>query len=180
MKAIHGSALVSGAILLMFAAGCTPGTPASASAEIRDVSGNAVGRARFEPAGEEDVKVTVEVTDLTPGAHGIHIHEAGRCEPPDFASAGAHFNPGGQSHHGAGSEFHHAGDLPNLIVLPDGTGRIEAVLRGITMLGRGHHSLFHQNGTSILIHHGADDLKSAPSGNSGDRIACGIIAPPAG
>ena len=180
MNAIYVAALAGSTILLMFAAGCTPATPASASAELRDVSGNRVGRARFEPATAEDVKVTVEVSGLTPGAHGIHVHEAGRCEPPDFASAGAHFNPAGQPHHGAGGEHHHAGDLPNLMVSPDGTGRGEAVLRGITMRGRGHHSLFHQNGTSILIHRDADDLKSAPSGNSGDRIACGVIAPPAG
>jgi Cu-Zn family superoxide dismutase len=132
-----------------------------------------VARAEFEPEGD-DVRVHVEALSLPPGQHGIHVHEAGVCDPPAFTSAGAHFNPGGLPHHG-GDGNHHAGDLPNLTVGPDGTGRIEAVLPGITMRGRGHHSLFHKGGTSVVIHRDADDMTSAPSGNSGPRIACGVV-----
>ena len=156
--------------------GCVPATPDRASAVIRVASGIAIGKAQFQPVGEDNVKVTVEVRGLTPGAHGIHVHEVGTCEPPGFVSAGAHFNPGGQAHHGVGEQSHHAGDLPNLAAGADGVARAEAVLRGITMQGRGHHSLFHLNGTSIVIHRDADDLKTAPSGNSGERIACGVVA----
>jgi Cu-Zn family superoxide dismutase len=134
-----------------------------------------VGSAVFTPRGADDVEVTVAVRGLSPGQHGIHVHESGRCEAPQFLSAGAHFNPSGAPHHG---EHGHLGDLPNLIVDADGNGRLEAVLPGITMSGRGHHSLFHVGGTSILIHRDADDLRTAPSGNSGERIACGVIAPP--
>jgi superoxide dismutase, Cu-Zn family len=151
---------------------CNTGGASSARADIRDAEGNSIGSARFEPHGD-DVKVTVEVRGLTPGGHGIHVHETGRCDPPDFTTAGAHFNPGGQPHHGPHGG--HGGDLPNLQVAPDGTGRLEAVLPGITLSGRGHHSLFHVHGTSVVIHRDADDLRSAPSGNSGDRIACGVI-----
>jgi Cu-Zn family superoxide dismutase len=168
--------LLCSAVFLMCVTSCGPASPASAGAEIKDASGQTIGQARFEPAGD-DVNVSVNVRGLAPGAHGIHVHEVGKCDPPEFASSGAHFNPGGQPHHGGDAEHRHAGDMPNLVVGPDGTGRMQAVLRGITMKGRGHHSLFHLNGTSILIHRDADDLKTAPSGNSGDRIACGVVTP---
>jgi Cu-Zn family superoxide dismutase len=118
----------------------------------------------------------VQVRNVATGRHGIHVHEAAVCEPPDFSSAGAHFNPAGQPHHGE-MAGHHAGDLPNLEVSPNGTGRLEAVLTGVTLRGRGHHSLFHIKGTSIVSHLDSDDGKSSPSGNSGDRIACGVIVP---
>jgi Cu-Zn family superoxide dismutase len=156
MAAIHtSSVLVGGAVLLIFLTGRGPATPTSASAIIRDAAGNTIGLARFQPAGE-DVKVTVEVRGLTPGAHGIHVHKVGRCEAPSFASAESHFNPAGQPHHGSDAKNHHAGDLPNLFVERDGSGRVEAVLRGITMRGRGHHSQSHLNGTSILIPYGRE------------------------
>jgi len=165
------------AALLSLLAGCGAGTPASVTAEIRDASGTVVGSAGFTPRGD-DIAVTVAVRGLAPGAHGIHVHESGRCEAPQFLSAGAHFNPSGAPHHGADGEHGHRGDLPNLVVNADGSGRLEAVLPGVTMNGRGHHSLFHVGGTSILIHRDADDLRTAPSGNSGERMACGVIAPP--
>jgi Cu-Zn family superoxide dismutase len=128
---------------------------------------------QIEPEGE-GVKVRVETFSLPPGLHGIHVHEAGTCEAPAFTSAGDHFNPGGLPHHGSEGN-HHAGDLPNLTVGADGTGRLEATLQGITLRGRGHHSLFHKGGTSIVIHRDADDMATAPSGNSGPRVACGVI-----
>lgn len=170
---ISTCAVMGGAsVVAVLVAGCNTGGPGQAAAEIRDARGNVVGSARFEPAGD-DVRAIVQVNGLAPGAHGIHVHDAGRCEPPSFESAGAHFDPGGAPHHGEGA--HHAGDLPNLVVNEDGRGRLEAVLPGLTLDGRGHHSLFHLGGTSIVIHREEDDLKTAPSGNSGERIACGVI-----
>ena len=153
---------------------CNTGGPSRARADIRNSGGEQIGSAEFAPAGE-DVRVTVQVSGLAPGAHGVHVHSVAKCEPPSFESAGAHFNPGGQAHHGL--DGGHDGDLPNLHVGPDGTGRLEAVLEGVTLSGRGHHSLFHVHGTSIVIHKNADDLRSGPSGNSGERIACGVIRP---
>jgi Cu-Zn family superoxide dismutase len=159
---------------LIVCTSCDTGGADRATAELKDVSGRSVARAHFEARGE-DVRVVVEAWGLPPGPHGIHVHEAGNCDPPDFTSAGAHFNPSGQPHHGSEAN-RHAGDLPNLAVGPDGSGHLDAVLQGITMNGRGHHSLFHKGGTSVVIHRDADDMASAPSGQSGPRIACGVVA----
>jgi Cu-Zn family superoxide dismutase len=160
-------------ILLTICSGCDTGGADRAFAELKEASGRVVGKAQFEPEGE-NVRVRVETFGLPAGRHGIHVHATGRCEAPAFTSAGDHFNPGGLPHHG-GEGNHHAGDLPNLEIGRDGTGHFEATLQGITLQGRGHHSLFHKGGTSVVIHRDADDLRTAPSGNSGPRIACGVV-----
>lgn len=160
------------ACLCLVAGGCGANRSDTATAQIHNAGGEKIGTAIFEPSGD-DVRVRVEASGLPPGPHGIHVHEVGRCEGPDFSTAGSHFSPGGATHHGG--ESGHAGDLPNLQVNPDGTGRLDAVLKGVTTRGQGDHSLFHANGTSIVIHRDADDLKTSPSGGSGERIACGVI-----
>jgi Cu-Zn family superoxide dismutase len=106
------------------------------------------------------VRIRVEVQGLTPGEHGIHIHAVGRCDPPDFLTAAGHFNPDGHRHGLLNPQGPHAGDLPNLIVRADGRARYEAV-----------------SYRALVIHAQADDHLTDPAGNSGPRVACGVIAP---
>jgi Cu-Zn family superoxide dismutase len=122
------------------------------------------------------VKISVKVAQLTPGEHGIHIHTVGKCEAPGFTTAGGHFNPT-SAHHGINNSQNprpHLGDLANLTVEKNGKGNASFLISGVT-LGEGPNSLFHEGGTSLVIHAKADDLMSDPSGNSGDRVACGVI-----
>lgn len=150
--------------------------PRSAHADILNGQGTKIGSAKISTAGD-GVKISVKVSNLTPGEHGIHIHNVGKCEAPAFTSAGPHFNPT-NAHHGINNTQDpkpHLGDLANLTVKQDGSGMASFTVSGVT-LGDGANSLFHDGGTAIVIHAKADDLMSDPSGNSGDRIACGVIA----
>ena len=122
------------------------------------------------------VKIALEVEKLPPGPHGFHIHAVGRCDPPDFASAGAHFNPEGKKHGLKNPEGPHAGDLSNLVVGPDGTAKATASAPRVT-LGAGPNSVFQPGGTALVIHAAPDDDVTDPAGNSGARIACGVITP---
>ena len=149
--------------------------PKSAHADILDATGAKVGAAKLK-AVSGGVQISVKVTGLTAGDHGIHIHTVGKCEGPAFTTAGGHFNPT-TAHHGVNNTMDphpHAGDLPNLTVGADGKGSAAVVDKDVT-LGGGANSLFQAGGTSLVIHAKADDLMSDPSGNSGDRIACGVI-----
>ena len=163
--------------LLCFAAFVASGdaAPKSAHADIVNAQGTKIGTAKIS-ATKDGVKIAVSVSQLTPGEHGIHIHAIGKCEGPAFTTAGGHFNPT-MAHHGinnAQNPHPHAGDLLNLVVGKDGKAKATFVDKAVT-LGDGANSLFHDGGTALVIHAKADDLMSDPSGNSGDRIACGVI-----
>ena len=164
------------ALLCLCAAGALADTaPKSAHADIMNGQGAKIGTAKLKAVGG-GVQISVKVAGLTAGDHGIHIHTVGKCEGPDFKTAGGHFNPT-SAHHGANNTMDphpHAGDLPNLTVATNGKGSIIFLDKGVT-LGDGANSLFHDGGTSLVIHAKADDLMSDPAGNSGDRIACGVI-----
>jgi len=165
------------ALVAWLLAGCagpeTRGAAPAATAELRDASGREVGSARFtQDAG--GVRVLLEVHGLPSGPKGVHVHETGSCEPPDFKSAGGHFNPEGKQHGFDNPQGPHAGDLPNIEVGEDGGGRLDATDERIT-LGSGEASLFDADGSALVVHAGPDDYKSDPAGNSGDRIACGPI-----
>ncbi len=138
-----------------------------ARATIVDATGTAVGFAILTEDGPGRVHVNVKVSGLSPGLHGIHVHGVGACGP-DFAAAGGHHNPLGRAH-GA-----HAGDLPNLIVNGNGQGRLNATVTGFS-LSAGPTGAFDADGSSIIVHAAQDDMVSQPTGNSGARIACGVI-----
>lgn len=144
-----------------------------AHAVLKNAKGEKVGSAKFVQE-DTDVKVTVEAKGLTPGFHGIHIHDLGVCTPPDFSSAGPHYNLHGKRHGLKNSSGPHTGDMPNLEAKGDGTAKAVFTLKAVT-LTQGISSLFHEGGTSIIIHAGPDDEITDPSGNSGDRVACGVI-----
>ena len=174
---MHLSKLLVLLTLGSFSAAITWGdaAPKSAHADIVSVTGMQIGTAKITST-KDGVKIAVTVAQLSPGEHGIHIHNVGKCEPPAFTTAGPHFNPTG-AHHGMNNtqDAHpHLGDLPNLVVGQDGKAKTTFVAKGVT-LGDGPSSLFHDGGTALVIHAKADDLMSDPSGNSGDRIACGVI-----
>ena len=145
----------------------------SGHADIANAQGQKIGTAMVHPSGG-GVRIDVEVSQLPPGTHGIHIHTVGKCEGPAFASAGSHFNQTSKKHGKDSPDGPHAGDLLNIEVGADGTGKV-SLLDANATLGDGPNSLFHEGGTALVIHEKADDYKTDPSGNSGARIACGVI-----
>ena len=149
-------------------------SPRTAKAEFINAEGQIVGHADLIEE-TEGVKISFHLTDLPPGKHGLHIHEVGRAEPPDFKSAGGHFNPEGKQHGHMNPTGFHAGDLPNIEVGKDGKLDVEILAKGVTLRRRSRFALLRWGGTSIVIHADVDDEKTDPSGNSGPRIACGVI-----
>ena len=143
------------------------------TAEIKDYKGKKVGVASFFET-PEGVVIQAEIRGLPPGAHGIHVHERGTCLAPTFKSAGDHFDPGKKAHGLESEQGAHAGDLPNLEVAGDGTASYRGVAKG-AILQKGKNSFLKSGGTAIVIHSKEDDQVSDPAGNSGDRIACGVI-----
>ena len=149
------------------------GEEMKARADILDPDGKTIGTAILTEQ-KDTVRIELKVSGLAPGKHGFHIHETGACSPPDFKSAGGHFNPF-HKHHGIDNpDGKHAGDLPNLEVNKDGTAEVTVVATGTT-LGNGPGSLLKEGGTSIVIHAGPDDNMSDPAGNAGSRVACGVV-----
>jgi superoxide dismutase, Cu-Zn family len=144
-----------------------------AYAELKDKDGKSVGTANLrEDAG--GVVIQLQVKGLGPGLHAIHVHAVGKCEGPAFNSAGGHFNPGQKKHGLKNPDGPHAGDLPDVYVTKDGSGRYEVLADGMT-LKPGATSVFDADGSALVIHASADDNMSDPAGNSGDRVACGVI-----
>ena len=141
----------------------------TAQAMLSDAHGKPVGTATFTPA-DGGTKITVNVTGLKPGKHGFHLHAAGKCDPPEFKTAGPHYNPTGKKHGMENPEGPHAGDLPNLDVGADGKGTATDTAQGVKFA-----DLFAGQGTALVIHADPDDGKTDPAGNSGARIACGVV-----
>jgi Cu-Zn family superoxide dismutase len=144
-----------------------------ATAVLRDAAGRMVGTASItEAAG--GIRLAVQVSGLNPGGHGIHFHAVGQCDPAAFASAGAHFNPEGKQHGLSNPAGPHAGDLPALMVGANGQANYFAADPRVT-LGPGPDSLFDADGSALVIHADNDDQMTDPTGNSGDRIVCGVV-----
>jgi Cu-Zn family superoxide dismutase len=144
---------------------------------LKDGTGKEVGTAKIsDGSGGKGVKIALSVKGLPAGEHALHFHATAKCEGPAFTTAGGHFNPDG-AHHGVNNPMSpkpHAGDMANFTVKPDGSAKL-TVEDSMVTLGDGTNSLFANGGTALMIHAKADDLMSDPSGNAGDRIACGTI-----
>lgn len=139
------------------------------TAELRSPNGAAMGSLilRDTPTGLE---IAGSLTGLTPGAHGIHVHQAGRCEGPEFTTAGGHLNPAGRRHGLENAEGPHAGDLPNVVAGSNGTAPVTLTTPRVTL-----SELFDADGSAVVVHASADDQRSDPAGNSGARVACGVV-----
>jgi Cu-Zn family superoxide dismutase len=146
---------------------------AKARASIIDTKGREIGTATLtqQPNG---VLIEVQVSGLPPGRHGFHVHEKGVCDAPTFEGAGSHFNPNSQKHGLEATGGPHPGDLPNLRIQTDGSARLSPLNPYVT-LGEGINSLLKPGGTALIIHSGTDDYYSQPTGEAGERIACGKI-----
>lgn len=153
-----------------------PDTSVRATAELRDATGKPIGIVHLtESGGIKGVTLAVEFEGATPGQHGIHIHTVGTCDGAGaFASAGGHFNPSGAKHGIGAPGGPHAGDMNAAIVDPSGHAVFVVINPNVT-LSPGPNSLFDADGSAIVVHATADDQRTDPSGNSGARVACGVV-----
>lgn len=174
MRKANRGTLFSIAILTIVPACATMPHPRAADATgvFRDGSGAEHGTVAFRQH-EDMLHATLAVTGLAPGMHGAHVHAAGQCEGPDFKSAGGHWNPDSKQHGHANPMGAHRGDLPQVSVAADGTGKAEFAVQGTLA------DMIDQDGASLVIHAAPDDDMTDPSGNSGARLLCAVVTPKA-
>lgn len=147
----------------------------TARAQLVDAEGNVVAVATLRETAGHGVLIQLDAERLPAGEHAFHIHQTGRCDAPTFESAGGHYAPRGRQHGFLVPAGPHAGDLPNLHVPQDGRLVIEVLARDVTLRPGAPNTLFDEDGSALVVHAGADDYRSQPSGDAGGRVACGVI-----
>ncbi len=156
-------------------AGADESESATKSVALMTADGREAGTATFRQA-HHGVIISLDLANLTPGPHGLHIHETGACTP-DFKAAGGHYNPAGVEHGFATEGGYHVGDLPNIVVAADGSARGDVFMPDVSLNGpqnmRNPFTLGDADGSAIMVHAGGDDYRDMAS--SGDRVACGLI-----
>lgn len=172
------SAFLASACVTMAMASATEQSPAANAAPMAHaklLAGDGAPRGEAMVAqGTDGLHVTVQAQGLTPGPHAVHVHMTGTCTAPDFTSAGGHWNPTGHKHGKDNPEGMHMGDMPNMLVGADGTGKMEYIIPGAVISG-GATPLFDADGAAVVVHAQADDNKTDPAGNAGGRVACGAL-----
>lgn len=148
--------------------------PPVLNADLRDREGRSRARATVEQSGDS-LRVRIEATGMGPGTYGAHLHTVGRCDPPAFTTAGPHWNPSAQMHGKDNPKGMHKGDLPNLMVGADGRGSFEYTIPNAGLSGMLPNRIIDADGATVVIHAKPDDYRTDPSGNSGARIACGVL-----
>jgi Cu-Zn family superoxide dismutase len=174
IRFLRNSAILAslGVIAAAVSAGAESHAMLGATAKMADADGNDVGVVTFNaPIDGQGVVVEATLVNLPAGTHAIHVHETGKCDAPDFKSAGGHLNPDGKKHGILNPEGMHAGDLPNLFVPESGEIHQEMFATKLTL----DDAMFDDDGAAVIIHAGADDYKTDPAGDAGGRIACGVI-----
>jgi superoxide dismutase, Cu-Zn family len=166
------ASLFLGLTLALVAALSSP-SAAKTKVGLKDAQGKAVGDIIIWDQGP-GVALALKLHDLTPGEHALHFHQVPKCEGPDFKSAAGHFNPEGKKHGFDNPDGHHAGDMKNFTVGANGKATARLEDSDVTLTD-GPHSLLSNGGAAIVVHAKADDYKTDPSGNSGDRVACGVL-----
>ncbi len=159
--------------LLGAVSGC--GSSVTTTASIMSVSNQNLGTVTFTQNGDK-VDAMITVTGVSAGKHGLHVHDVGKCEAPDFTTAGGHWNPTTQMHGDPTAAMHHVGDFGNIEVASDGTGTLKLT----TMLSLKVGDATYVPGRALILHAGVDDLTTQPTGNSGARLGCAVIPVPAG
>lgn len=184
---VHLKRIAIGAVvmvILLVMGGCGKGSqsklPVSGKSSnmlksvLINTDGNEIGEVTLKE-GEDGLSIDVVAEGLPPGEHGFHIHEKGVCTPPDFESAGGHFNPTGKEHGFENPEGFHLGDLQNIVVEADGTIDATVTTVELTLQKGKENTILDEDGSAIMMHEKADDYQTDPSGNSGDRIACAVV-----
>ncbi|QJB70477.1 superoxide dismutase family protein [Parasphingorhabdus halotolerans] len=174
--------ILAGCMTLLVTTACSARDPAETPPDGENISRASlvgVDNAQYGEVivaeGDKGLLVKITAQGMKPGPHGVHIHETGKCEGPDFKSAGGHWNPGKKAHGFDNPDGAHMGDFFNLDIGKDGTGSMEAMVAGAS-LKDGENALLDGDGAAFVIHEGPDDLKTDPSGESGGRIACGVFS----
>ena len=168
--AATGLAFMLGAAGLSGAAQPDTTIEAEAMAAMMDAEGDSVGTVALKQ-GPHGTLLHARLTGLPPGTRAIHVHESGACEPPDFESAGDHYDPDDRAHGFFNEDGYHPGDLPNIHVPESGIIEVELFSEHLKL----DDDLFDEDGASLVIHTEADDYRTDPSGDAGGRIACGVI-----
>jgi Cu-Zn family superoxide dismutase len=150
-----------------------PAVGQTATADLKDIDGKEVGKATFVQT-LSGVLIRVSIKNLPAGNLAFHVHAIGDCEPP-FLTAGPHFNPDGRKHGLEAPAGAHGGDMPNLHIPPNGNLEVEMINTAISLEKGKANSVFDSDGSALILHANADDYKTDPAGNAGDRIVCGVI-----
>lgn len=154
-------------------AASVPGAAATARTTMKDAQGRTLGEVTLRE-GSAGVLIKADLQNVPPGTHAFHVHTVGKCDPPDFMTAGGHFNPTMMKHGLLATGGPHAGDMPNVTVGADGKLSVEVLDTSVT-LGTGAKSLLDADGSALVLHAMGDDYATDPAGNAGGRIACGVI-----